>query len=1012
MKPSSPLFQTLFAALLSLSSTAAFSSATAADPGALLEEIRDSRLDLAAAVSVQNLRVSTGMAILEITEGIVIPTTSPGERAVEMIFLGRGRLLLKPPDAIEAGQLELFTGNERLDEEIEAAVLVVALDGAADALLKRPLATEIEPTTAQRAEDLFQRWRASPERRLLNIEGTLLADALGDPFYEGYFAGWLHGTEIGKFLYVSEPSEFEQITLGQFVELEATEKEKRRLRRKLHKQQGQGRLMGLEVEDLGTWDTWVSTSLRTAEAKPQPGRPAFVAKHYELETRLSNKDLHLSGHARLHLEASSNHGRVARLTSNSNLEITRVKAIETGQDLFFHSSKGELLVVFPEPPMEGSITVIEVEYHGRLVEKSEGKTYVLSDTTHWYPHCGELELATYDLQFEWPKGLELVSSGEKVEGGIRPGGALWEKRRLDIPSFAVSFEIGRYRTLTRQAGHVSISLSLDVEFKSYLKADQERLLETLANSLTFFEETFGPYPLDHLVAVTAPRDFSQSLLGFVTLSSVMMMDEEGLMSLFFGFEDPRTVIAHEVAHQWWGHIVCMKSYREQWLTESMANFSAILFARKKLWVDGQRSLVGPTTGWQAEMVRRTLDERTIESLGPLTLGHRLSSSLVDGAYDSIVYKKGAVVVDMLSRSFGEENFLTILKAANQHLAQRPTSTELFLNVLEKLSGTDLGPFADQFIYSTGLPEIYYDYRFEAAAEGWNIHLSAQQQSPVKNTYEIIERSGGRFDISRQVEARIDTSDSALAVPLRIVVWDPSKADRKNRRAKEKGGPLVGPAFPSFLTHRLFQGDSTELDLAVPLEPLEVRLDPDQEVFGRFFNSRRNPKRVLLYRAGDKMDAQKGSEALLLYQEALVAEVRGGSQGEAQRPSKEIREEGKFLNALIHMGIARLYLDEDRTEDARASLAQASQLVDRDAAAALRGRLRTLESRAALLEGKPEEAFKILQKTFLKRNRLYADAHSSLLLAIAAHQTGRHKEKEAAIARATARGGDASRLTSR
>ena len=124
--------------------------------------------------------------------------------------------------------------------------------------------------------------------------------------------------------------------------------------------------------------------------------------------------------------------------------------------------------------------------------------------------------------------------------------------------------------------------------------------------------------------VVTPRFFSQALLGFVTLSALMMADD-ARWALWLGLEDPRTVVAHEIAHQWWGHQVGWQGYRDQWLSEAMANYAAVLYGRNELGGD-LRFAQGPTSGWQESLLAETEDGRPIESLGPLVLGARLISS--------------------------------------------------------------------------------------------------------------------------------------------------------------------------------------------------------------------------------------------------------------------------------------------------------------------------------------------------------------------------------------------------
>src|SRR6185436_18992033 len=192
--------------------------AGAADPAALQREIAALRLDPARAVTLKNVKLAAGSGMLFLDDGLLVPTTAVGGKTAEMVFLGQGRLELEPPDDIEAGQLELFTGAPRLEEEVTEIAMVMNMDAAVEALLRRPRATP-DAAQLQRAEELYATWKKGPHRKFLDIETALLLDAIGDPLYQGYFAGWFRGKELGEIHYVVDPSEQEQVTLGQFVPL-------------------------------------------------------------------------------------------------------------------------------------------------------------------------------------------------------------------------------------------------------------------------------------------------------------------------------------------------------------------------------------------------------------------------------------------------------------------------------------------------------------------------------------------------------------------------------------------------------------------------------------------------------------------------------------------------------------------------------------------------------------------------------------------------------------------------
>jgi len=973
------------------------SGSRATEPETLRGEIDTTRLDTSRAVNVSGLKLQAGLIFLDIEQGLAFFATPVGGRVSEIVFQGRARLTLQPPDEIEAGQLDLFTGNRHLDEEVTEAVWVLASDRAVDAIAARPELGAPVAERIQRAEELFRRWIERPERHLLGVEIALFRDAVGDPFYADYFAGWFNTEEHGEILYYFEPDAMEQSTLGQFVPLEGTEKEKKRLARQIHKAQRKGRMIGVAAEDLGTWDTWVSASRRGKDGEPTPGGPPFEPRHYELDVTLSGGKLDLAGRARLHLEAQSDVGRVVSLNLNSDLQVRQVTL--GGQEVFFHQSGDEVVVVLPETPAKGEVVVLEVSYDGVMVEKVETKVFALRDTLAWYPHAGLVDLATYDVTLHWPGSRELVAPGKVVEEGKSDGGERFVHRRVERPTLGFSFEIGDFKTLTAKAGNVDVTLAIDALVVQALgPRDREEILETVTDALKYFEESFGPYPLDELTVVTVPREFSQSLLGFVTLSSLGLLDDN-LFAILFGFEDRRTVIAHEVSHQWWGHQIPWLSYRDQWISEAMANYSAALYARNRL---EEPPRVGPTTGWQSALTRTIDDGRTIESLGPLVLGERLESSRSDGsAYEAIVYKKGAVVLEMMSRAFQEETFLKILQSLVKGVQFRPVSTETFIMLLEKITNVELDDFAKQFIFGTGLPEFYYNYEFSRSDNGtWVVEGVARQESPYRYRYYVVDLEGTP-DVRRERLDQIEVANSFVVVPVELNAYDPkvgkTEYHKKNKLDPEEVGNV------SMKARVVLKGASSAFRFEVPNEPKELWLDRQNDVFGRFFNERRHPKRMLFYQGLDLASAERFDEARKRFDEALAAPTfsgpviaRGGKMDQG-----DLKAEGRDLDARIQLQLLRLYLDQGDLEGARASWAKADELLTSSSRRWHYQVVKNLEARLAIRGGDPEKAYKLLRKPVLKTGEL-ENVESALLLAVAARLLGHTEDYEAAreIARDT------------
>ena len=973
------------------------------DPAALRKAVQESRLEPARAVALKNVKLGAGLAPLHLDDGILLPAAPVGARTVEVVFLGKGRIVLEPPDDIEAAQLDLFTGASSLQEEFTEMVLVLGMDAAVDAMLKRPAATP-EASVVQRGEELYRTWKDGPERKLLNVEGAILLDAAGDPAFQGYFAAWFRGKELGDFLYLVNPVDQEQVTLGSFVPLEATEKEKRKILKEIARQQRKGRLIGLELEDLGQWDTWLSGSLRNREGKPSLGVSSFEPEKYTLDVSIAERDLRLTGRARIDLRPVVRGARAAVLRINPNLQVSKV-ADGSGQGLFFMQAGGDLTVMLPRPAAEGDKVAVVIEYAGSAVDKSQG-SYALSDTIFWYPHAGTIDRAAYDVTLRWPKKLELAACGRRMDGGEGADGTRWERRSLDFPAAGFSFEVGKYRIEEAQAGHVRVRLAFDPDVSRMGKETRDEISKAAAESITYFEELFGPYPLDELTVVTVPRDFSQAAgPGLVTLSSFMMLDL-GVFNLLLGLEDRRTVVAHEIAHQWWGHSVGWSTYRDQWISEAMASYAALLFARNRVDAAKDRIWLGPTSGWQSSLLDTLPDGRVIESVGPVVLGVRLFSSKAGGAYQPIVYQKGAVILDMLARSLGQENFPKILKQIVKVAANRPVSTEDFFNLIERITGTNLDAFARQYVYGTGLPEVYYTYRFEPAGEGkWVVRGEARQQAPYRYRYRVV-KTGRGLDVSRERLDQIQVADSSLVVPVEIAIYDVSRDPAKVNK-------LDGKVVPNATArgHILLRGEKTDIEIPLDQEPKDFWLDPQQAVFGRFFNESHNPKRVLFHQGMDAAAAGRAGDAEALFTRALAAEVEVTTNPMASllRDEGQIRRQGKLLDALIELNRARLFLDQGDDaqaqpafDRARKALAPYSSWFQED--------LKVIESRLDIRRGDYDKAFKRLNKGLLRRGTLDS-TESFILLAIAAQATGHTAELKEATEAAKENGADLALLGS-
>ncbi|MEO7796055.1 MAG: M1 family aminopeptidase [Thermoanaerobaculia bacterium] len=968
------------------------------EPQALIAALTNRSLDAARAVPVERLKLKVDLAEVHLEHGWIFPATQVAGRDVELVFVGEGRFRLEPPDDTEAGQLELFTGETRLDRPFDAAVFVVASDAASSALFRRTAASAPPSPDIERAKGLWERWRVSGERRALGVDATLLADALGEALYSGAFVAWLHQKEEPPIIFQLDPAAEEPVNLGKFEPLDADDREQRRIARELRSQQKRGRGLGLAIADLGDWEQWLLAPMHDATGKPQPRRTLFEPVRYVLDATISGSgDLTLAGRARIVVRAQAARHRVVVATLHPDLVVGMVRD-SRGAALAFHRSGAELAIVLAAPPAAGDETVVEIEYEGRFLDKAGRSLYALRDSLAWYPHLGAVDRAPYDVTLSWPKRLEVVAAGERVDGGERLDGTKWERRKLETPALGYSFEVGKFDVARANVERpalppIAVEVYFDAESDDLPKAVRQEIVSAITDSLSYFGEVFSPYTGASLRVVTVPRMMSQGLPGFVTLSSLSMSELSGGWRLLLGIEDRRTTAAHEIAHQWWGNRVGWASYRDQWISESMATYSAMLWARNRLPA-AERPLVGPTSGWQDDLLATTEDGRVVESLGPVTLGFRLLSGKEPAAYDAIVYKKGAVVLSMLSRFWTEKDFLAILRGVVEAASGKVISTADLIQSIERLSSTQLDGFARRFIYGTGLPEIQFDYTLgEKQGEKWPVAIRARQQAPYRFRYSVVKKADGKLGVARERRTEMELDGTTFAVPFQVPIDAPWPADAPPPpKARKRGDPPLHPRLDGRLT---LQGERTEVVLHLDQRPLGLVLDPRQEVFARFFDLGRSPKRAALRDAFDAAAAGDNATARSRFAEVFTAKVRLAVDFAPADEPGDLEREGRGLDARAHLGLARLAVEAGDLTSAKRELAVSAKGLDHGQRSAIEGQASLLEARIDLASGNAAGAYRRLKRLVVSREAMDG-TEGWLLLAIAAHETGQKETLDQAL----------------
>lgn len=956
--------------------------------------------------TVDKLRIELGRAHLEIEKGTLVAVRGPATRTQEFLFVGKARFVLATDDPVESYQLELFTQRSPLEEPVTRAVLAIAADEVADGLSARAGSAPLPAEEARQAGELLKAWRMSREYRRSGIRLLALADAVPDPMAQSFAAAWIDTPRLGQFLLRVDPYVRESLAVEQFIPVRLGDLDREAWTKWLRAEQFDGRRLDVDPDDFGTWDTWYQEVLG--------GHSTFEAEHYQLELQIDADIASVTGHTQVNAVSRTDGARVIRITLFSDLEVDAI-TLRGGAALPWARSTNVIAAVLPSETAVGAKIAIDVRYHGVLFGRNEDKLIVKRTTTDWYPRIGTVDRATYRAVFDTQGSWVLLGSGRKVEDA-KTGSVRRQIRQLDKPSAFFGFEIGKYKVMERALGHVALTIGFLTDLHTASESEREATIATIATALATYEERFGPYPLDELTVATTRHEFAQGFLSFVTLADDLVQGVDGNWA---GPLDQRRIIAHELAHQWWGNVVGWTSDRDVWLSESLANYSAALFRRKS--TQGTE-LAGASAYLDLieaqDFKSATIVGRPIEAIGPLTMGSRLDSSLSDEAYHAIVYQKGAKVLAMLAEQLGEEQFLAMLKEIAQRANFRPLDTETVLGALAKMSGRNLDAFARSFVHGVGYPELHYAYAVDPGEGGFVVHGSVNQVPRGFRRDRLVRSERGAFDIASSYVEYQSAKDAVAAVPGVISL---AEADGV--------APLAGAKATSVRGFRMVfkaAGEETPFAIKVPEKPKALHLDPRTMVPTTAINATLEPRSSLIHKAAALESTGRSDEARAAYKAALALKLDVNPDDPPARAA-DVARRTQIENAWVHLELAELAIDGGSFEEAAAELGDPAVSVFTIGTGGA-FQVKALKARLAVHAGDPAAAYKLLNGALaldvlqketdtgfaaLRKEKLNSgwsgNARDYLVYAAAAHATGHEDICREAAAEAKRHGGDASIL---
>ena len=713
-------------------------------------------------------------------------------RVTGAVFEGSGEILLIAPNRAERTSLALFTGAAVLEEKFGSAYFRFV-----DDKLVNDLSAGFRKADSADVDEFIARWQ-QPARELSRGDCLPVMQAMSNqgPSALPFLHVRLGGSRLGIFDVYYDAGSSEQISVAKMT----------------------------RVQNRVFFDTWVSFPGRS-ERKPGVDAPAHVRadlSDYRIRATVA-PPTDLTAQAEFTLTPRLSGERMAILELSRQLRVSEVRMNDqpiefiqneaiAGSDL---ERRGDDLVglVFPAMLEKDHPVRLSIKYSGPVMFDTGGDLLYVGARGTWYPNAGPV-FANFDLTFDYPEDWSLVATGKQVSSEVDHGRRIARFVTKKMIARA-GFNLGKFVTAESTTGGVNIHAYAGRTVESALAAQEAlagkhpdparevaAIAAQAATTVEFLSSELDAFPYTDLQVTQLPGLLSQSWPGLIYLSSMAFLDHDE--RVVAGLRDPylelllsKLMLAHETGHQWWGDAVDWESYRDEWIIEALANYSALIMLEKQ---DPQSTKI--TLDYYRDELLRETPNGALADAGPVTLGPRLVSSKFPEAYERVLYGRGTWLIHtlrtMLRQAGGKDNDALFFAALKSLLANSPS---------HKISTHDL-----QVAFEQSLPPaLYYEKKksLDWFFDGWVNGAAIPRFSLDKVTFS--PAPAGKVRVKGVIKESHASKDLVTAIPIHAV-----DAQGKSH----------------FLAYVFADDLETEFSLTAPAGTKQLLLDPENTILRR------------------------------------------------------------------------------------------------------------------------------------------------------------------------------------
>jgi aminopeptidase N len=387
-------------------------------------------------------------------------------------------------------------------------------------------------------------------------------------------------------------------------------------------------------------------------------------------------------------------------------ELTIDSVTLNSQAASFTHKNGKLEVSLPEPAYRATRFVVTVNYHGKpkdgliLTNDKDGKPSAVGDNWpdrvhHWIPTLDHPSAkATVTFNITAPARDEVVANGrlDHVETNAN-GQRTWTySEGVPIPPYCMIIGVGQFaRVEPAQSSSTPVSYYVP-------QSEKDLALKGFAPTIpavAFFTQSVAPYPYEKLAMIVGPTRFGgMENSSAIVFTSNLLSRAPARVSTAYGIPAGNvSLIAHEIAHQWFGDSVTESTWSDLWLSEGFATYFAGLFVQR---FEGEEA-------FQAYMKDAAANVFGYEKKSRTPIFDPDTQNLMD-LLNTNNYQKGAWVLHMLRSNLGDEAFFRGIRNYYKAHKDSTASTDDLREALERASSKPLNNFFARWVYDSGHPQ--------------------------------------------------------------------------------------------------------------------------------------------------------------------------------------------------------------------------------------------------------------------------------------------------------------------